>query len=452
MLKMFYNLVCFGRYKAIINCLATQERANLINKNVSDSKANLLWKWWGVRVNANKEADQRKLLDSIFTRATQGSRIVKDAEPLRPDYIPPKLLFRDEQIAAVAQIVAPLLRRQRCSNILLYGKTGTGKTATARLVLNELKLKAQKLNIPICLCYSNCRLAGTEYRVVLDLAETACVKIPFTGLSLGEAYSRVAAQISSENLNVLLVLDEIDYLAKSSTGNLLYELTRSHDKLNPGSISLIGISNDLRFKEMLDPRVLSSLGEEEMVFPPYSVEELRLILEERVKLAFNEGCITEAAVNLCAALAGSEHGDARRAVDLLRVSAEVAEREQSPRVEERHIKIALQKMEQDRLIEALRVLPLQAKLILLAVVKSTDSPSTGSIYQTYLSLSSRVGVETLTARRVSGILSELDMQGLVSANVLSKGRYGRSKRVILLVPKPLVLDVFTQDPVVSSII
>lgn len=405
-----------------------------------------------MRLNTEREADQKKMLDLIFTRATKGSRIIRDPEPLKQDYIPPKLLFRDEQIAAVAQIVAPILRKQRCSNLLLYGKTGTGKTATARLVLNELKTKAKEFGVSVCLCYSNCRLAGTEYRVVLDLAETVGVKIPFTGLSLGEAYSRVATQISAENLNLLVVLDEIDYLAKNSTGNLLYELTRSHEKLSPGTISLIGISNDLRFKEMLDPRVLSSLGEEEMVFPPYSVEELRLILAERVKLAFNEGCITEAAVNLCAALAGSEHGDARRAVDLLRVSAEVAEREGNPRVEERHIRIALQKMEQDRLVEALRVLPLQAKLILLAVVKSGNSSSTGSIYQTYLTLSSRVGAETLTARRVSGILSELDMQGLISANVLSKGRYGRSKRVSLLVPPPLILDVFSQDPVVASII
>ncbi|MEM4164258.1 MAG: orc1/cdc6 family replication initiation protein [Nitrososphaerales archaeon] len=405
-----------------------------------------------MRLNLGSEADQKKIINSIFTKAAEGSRIIKDAEPLRPDYVPPKLLFRDEQITAVAQIIAPILRKQRCSNVLLYGKTGTGKTATARLVLNELRLKAQEFKIPVCLCYTNCRLAGTEYRVVLDLAESIGVKIPFTGLSLGEAYSRVAAQISDNNLNFLVVLDEIDYLAKNSTGNLLYELTRSHEKLTPGGISLIGISNDLRFKEMLDPRVLSSLGEEEMVFPPYSVEELRLILKERVKLAFNDGCITEGAVNLCAALAGSEHGDARRAVDLLRVSAEVAEREGKARVEEHHIKIALQKMEQDRLIEALRVLPLQAKLILLSVIKSEDSSSTGSIYQTYLRLSSRVGVETLTARRVSGILSELDMQGLISANVLSKGRYGRSKRVSLLVSKHLVLDVLTQDPIIAAVI
>jgi cell division control protein 6 len=113
-------------------------------------------------------------------------------------------------------------------------------------------------------------------------------------------------------------------------------------------LSIIGISNDLNFKEYLNPRVLSSLGEEEIVFPPYTAIEIKSILEKRADIAFENGTISQAAISLCSALAGSEHGDARRAVDLLRIAAEVAEREEANKVEEKHVRIAVQRIERDR--------------------------------------------------------------------------------------------------------
>jgi cell division control protein 6 len=248
-------------------------------------------------------------------------------------------------------------------------------------------------------------------------------------------------------------MDEIDHLVREGDGaDILYQLTRSSERLTPGFVTLVGISNDLQFKENLDPRVLSSLGEEELVFPPYTVDELRQILQERAGVAFKQAAVLESAINLCSAIAGSEHGDARRAVDLLRVAGEVAEREGLNQVDDSCVKRASDKMEHDRVEEAIRSLPVQTKAILLAASKFEGGSSTGELFLSYSSLCRKAGLEALTQRRVSGILAELDLMGLVEASVVSKGRRGRTKRIKFLVGSDALLKTLSEDTTLASLL
>jgi cell division control protein 6 len=162
-------------------------------------------------------------------------------------------------------------------------------------------------------------MAGTNYRVLAEICRAIGVDVPFTGIAVGELLDRFSNGISADRTALLVALDEIDALIKhSADDSLLYELTRINENLNASWISLVGISNDLHFKEFLDPRVLSSLSEEEVVFRPYLADELFDILQERAKLAFQQRVLDDNSIRLCAALAAGEHGDARRALDLLR--------------------------------------------------------------------------------------------------------------------------------------
>jgi cell division control protein 6 len=329
--------------------------------------------------------------------------------------------------------------------LLLYGKTGTGKTAVVKYVLKRLKKKANESNIPISFAYSNTRLSGTEYRVFGDLAQEIGVMIPFTGLAVNEVFDRVLNKINESALNIMIVLDEIDFLIKRYGDNLIYEMTRSNERLKKGFISLIGISNDLRFKEFLDPRALSSLGEEEIVFPPYSAEELKGILKERAHLAFHDSVVSDASINLCAALSGSEHGDARRALDLFRISGEIAEREGNSFIEEKHVRNALKKIEQDRIYEALRCLPLHQKILMISTFTTNNSNSTGEVYLRYLDYCRTIGLDPLTQRRISGLLNELDILGLISANIVNHGRHGRTKKINPLISLQLIKNILNDD-------
>jgi cell division control protein 6 len=244
----------------------------------------------------------------------------------------------------------------------------------------------------------------------------------------------------------IVVLDEIDSLIKSRGDGLLYELTRINETLAQSRVSIIGISNDLRLKEFLDPRVFSSLSEEEMIFKPYDASELRNILFERSRLSFNQGSLSEAALNVCSAMAAAEHGDARRALDLLRVAGEVAERQGAQMVTEDHVKEAERNIEHNRVVEALENLTLHSKLVLLSVYHINKSNvTTGEIYDVYNKICRELGVGPLTQRRLGTLVNELDVMGLLNAKVVSMGRYGRTKKIRLDISRTLIKEVFGND-------
>ena len=392
-------------------------------------------------------------MDEIFRRAKEGQPLFVERNALSPEYVPDRLPFRDEQAGAVAEVLAPVLHDSKPSNLLLYGKTGTGKTAVARYVISRLRKEAEIKQLTTA--YVNTRLANTEYRTLALFADALGLpqekRIPFTGLAIGEVMDRIFEHIRLTEARVVLVLDEIDYLVKTFGDETLYKFTRSNERLSPGFVALVGISNDLKFKEGLDPRVLSSLSEEEIVFPPYTVDELREILTARAKTAFRPGVASPAAINLCAAIAGSEHGDARRAIDLLRIAGEVAEREGLREIDDTCIRRASDKMEHDRVEEALRSLPIQNKAILLAVSKFRSGTNTGELYLAYANICRRIGIEALTQRRVSGILAELDLLGLIEASVVSKGRRGRTKKIQLLIGSEALQKTLLEDAALASL-
>jgi cell division control protein 6 len=233
-------------------------------------------------------------------------------------------------------------------------------------------------------------------------------------------------------------------------------LTRLNESLKYGRVSIVGISNDLRFKERLDPRVLSSLSEEEIVFKPYTAKEIRDILLERVEIAFQKGVLDDSTLALCSAEAAKEHGDARRALDLLRVAGEVAEREASKNVRDVHVAAAQKSIETDRVSTVLNSMPLHSKLIMCGtyVLSTTGSQGavTGDIYEVYRELCAESGTEPLTQRRVSGLINELDVLGLLATKLVSLGRYGRTKKINLGIPGELVKQCYEEDPWISPLL
>jgi len=395
----------------------------------------------------------QNLLNDVFENFVNGARLFKDREVLRHDYLPERLPHREEQIKLLGQTVAPVLRDSRCSNIFIYGKTGTGKTAVTKYVLSHLESKAKEYGAQVKFCYINCRMTGSEYRVFATLSQNIGITIPFTGLSVGEVFDRFRTALDSSRIIFIIILDEIDALIKDKGDAFMYELTRINETLSKSKVAIIGISNDLRLKEFLDPRVFSSLSEEELVFRPYDASELRNILFERSKLSFQDGVLSDSALSICSALAAAEHGDARRALDLLRVAGEVAERQGAKVVTEEHVRQAEKHIEHNRVVDSLKNLTLHSKLVLLSVFHlNKPSATTGEIYDIYNELCDEIGSGLLTQRRLGTLINELDSMGLVNAKVVSMGRYGRTKKIRLEISRSLIRDVFNEDARFSRLI
>lgn len=372
------------------------------------------------------------IIDEVIRKRVHESRIFQNREILHPDYIPETLPHRENEIAKLAEILVVSVKGEKPSNVFLYGLTGTGKTVVAKYVVKRLSEKSATLGTRISYVYVNTRKSDTAYKVLSQIASSIGLRVPHTGLALSEVYRRYVSALDSLGGLHIVILDEIDYFVKRNGDDVLYKLLRVNEDLGKARVSIVGITNNLYFVESLDPRVRSSLGEEEIVFAPYNAEQLFTILKQRADKAFRPGVVDDGVLSYCAALAAREHGDARRALDLLRVAGEIAERDNAVAVTVEHVKKALVEIEEGRVYYSVVSLPLHQKLVLKAIVELASKKghaTTGEVYQTYVEHASRYGLEPLTIRRISDIISQLDMMGLVVAEVTSRGRYGVTKLV-----------------------
>ena len=376
-------------------------------------------------------------IQTIFQEFIEKKTLIfKDRNALTSHFAPDTIPHRNKEINTMASILAPSLKGGRPSNIFIYGMTGTGKTLVTRYVGSELEKMSNQGTNQVKVIYINCKMkkiSDTEYRLLAELSRILGQEVPITGLPTEHVYKTFFTILDSTNWVVIVILDEIDALVNKMGDDFLYNLTRINQELKRAKVSLIGITNDLHFIDILDPRVKSSLSEEEILFPPYNAVELQDILRQRVELGLDQGVISEEVIPKCAALAAQEHGDARRALDLLRVAAEIAERQNDSKITEQHIDFALEKIDYDRIMESVKALPKQTKTLLLSVIeleqKGQKDMQTGDIYTIYEDACKQCALHPLTQRRVSDLISELDMMGIINARIISLGRYGRTREI-----------------------
>jgi archaeal cell division control protein 6 len=396
-----------------------------------------------------------EFLDEILQSKSELFRGSRDV--LRDSYVPSRLPHREAQIRQVAEILAPALRGDVPSNVLIYGKIGTGKTAVVAQVRQDMQRRSSA-GKALSFVTVNCGNIDTAYSLLQTIgntyARTEAERIP-TGWSLDRVQAAMRRLMDASDVTILLVLDEIDRLVARSGDSVLYTLSQLNTELESARLVIVGISNDLKFTNHLDARVRSRLNEEKILFPPYDATQLQDILRERAREAFRDGVIDPGVVERCAAYAALENGDARRALALLRLAAEMAERDKAKRITPDHVVKAKNRLEQDIIVDCCRTLPPHCKVLLYAILQSYERRRngvlTGEVYDSYRRLAERLGLQPLHARSISNYVSELETLGLIRATIVSRGRGGRTREIIVDVPISETMPALEEDPLIAPV-
>ncbi len=376
--------------------------------------------------------------DEIFN--IKESKIFKNSSVLYPSYIPEKLIGRTKEIQDLASLFDLLNSGGYPSNALIYGKTGSGKTVVTRFLLKMLgdllEANPTMMNHPLLRIYIPCKTISTTNSILYEILKQIdpYTKVARKGYAMSFYYTAIWEAIKAKNVSLVIVLDEIDRIdtGKPSDQDLLYNLSRAGEmQLLPNKhfICLIGITNDLNFKKQLDHRVESSMNPVEFVFTPYNFEQITLILKERVDLAFKEGAVPEDTIYSCARYSAQDQGDARKAIDHLKMAAKYAEENGFNQVLPEHLEAALELMDIDKIQALVQSLPHHEKLVYLAILKllnssrqgSTNSQAVTSLYNT---LCNEVGTKPLHRTTISTKFNEFQLAGLICPTTVKRGKGG----------------------------
>jgi cell division control protein 6 len=368
--------------------------------------------------------------------------IFANKDALRESYQPDRIQERDEEIDVYMDALQPVIDGWEPNNIFLYGNTGVGKTAVTEYLLERLREDAREYDdIDLSVLTLNCKPLSSSYQVAVELVNELRPdggEISTTGYPQQTVFNKLYEELDDLGGTVLLVLDEIDSIGEKD--ELLYELPRARSKgdLTEAKVGIVGISNDFKFRDQLDPRVQDTLCERELQFPPYNAQELSNILASRAEIALRDDVYDDAVVRLCAALAAKDRGSARQALDLLLLAGEQAQNNGDDFLEEAHVEQAQHELERERVEEGIRQLTQHGHLALLAVVSLADAGRTPersrNIYDRYLDVCDAMGVDSLAQRSVHNHLSDLRMLGILTARENRSGSRGNFYSYELDVP------------------
>ena len=357
--------------------------------------------------------------ETLFTKRRKNI-IFKDKKPLDHRFLPDKLLHRDVQIREIAKYWVDILDNVTPSNVTLYGKTGTGKTAASKFAREQLIEAASNVNIFVKIEYIRCTDFTTEYQVLAELCNRLGRDGPSRGWTKGEVVKAFRGLFRTnafgKKLHLIVILDEIDILLDKDGDGILYTLTRTDN------VAVLSISNYLDFKNLITPRVTSTLNDKEIVFPPYGADQLSDILTDRARLSFNENVLDDDVIPLCSAMAAKEEGDARYALDLLKNAGELAFDESYEKVTSDLVKRAKERIEHNKVNEIITTLPLQQQRLLEAILtltKQKEEITSGMLYESYTDISKK---DAVTYRRIFDFINELELLGIISTNTVSRGR------------------------------
>lgn len=363
-----------------------------------------------------------------------GTEVFENRDVLLDEYIPDELVARDEQVEEYLKALMPVYDGNSPDHVFLYGPNGSGKTATTRFILRELRSSEQS-HVDLSTVWLRCNSIGTDYMLAIQLANRILPedKHMTRGFPESEVYDRLFGALEEIGGTVLVVLDEIDRIKDLDT--FLYEVTRARSpggRLDETKVGIVAISKDSTFYDNLSSDTKSSLNEKTIDFPAYDANQLRRILQKRIDEAFVDHAVEDDVVPLVAGKGAKFSGDARFALDILREAGDQAKYHDDDVVNTTHVEKATDEVLEDRVSKKLDNLNDEAKRVAYALAtlaaEKTDRPRTKAVYRRYKQLAEGAGNRSpVSKKQVTDYLNQLEKLGVttISENRGAGGRYNR---------------------------
>ncbi len=370
------------------------------------------------------------------------TKIIKDIKVFQPEWLPPKelILFRENEIREISESIYSFVEKFQ-DPILIFGAKGTGKTMCTLAIVRD----AVKVFDNLKVLYINCKNFSSELSFLRRLSEE--LDYTYRGTMTSNYYQFIKKYLEENDVKFLIIFDEIEKIYSTSGDDFIYrilEIKREIINSNPNSgISFIAITNNVRWYNELDSRIKSRMyASKKILFSQYNAEQLAEILRKRAEEGLYMENVEEGVIEKCSAIAYSEGGDARKAIDLLRVSCEIAERE-GKKVSIEHVDMAEEKIERNIVINIIMSKSIHEKMVIYSTMelsKRKEVIKSKDVYDLYSCVCIKNGIKPLTTRRIRDILSTLESEGLISRkDVFTK--YGRESQITLFVSPNLIKDV-----------
>jgi len=367
------------------------------------------------------------------------SKIFEKPWLLEIDNVPDanRIVGRDDKIKSLAKNLRKMRTDDVPDNIVMWGETGTGKTLVARHVCERLEATTEGTDGSIVTAYVNPDPISTYTSTFRKIAEQVNAKandpvdVPSLGLSAEHYRDKKLWPIVEREFpgGLVVIIDEID--KHGEINEILYTLSRAKSKDDVNfPVVTIGISNDIEFKGDIDSRAQSTLQPKHWTFTPYEEDQLVSILDNR-RDAFYEEVLEHDVISKVAELAADEHGDARRAVRLLRNAGEVADEEGGEIVTADHVSEADELVEVELFMEMVKGTPLSGKLLLFALTRlDRNNPEkewfrTSEIHRVYETVAKDVRVEPKGYNRALELLNKHVTTGVLESKKKEGGDDGK---------------------------
>ncbi len=381
-----------------------------------------------------------KSIEEMLLDFDEQQSLIRNRSLLNPNEVveEERIVGRDEQLTQVTKMLRVAIGDNRPPNLFLYGPSGTGKSLIINAVCKNIGRLCDNRGIRFGVIEMNCQDIGTLGSAVYELARKVAdeadvpLEVPQHGVSTKEKWRELYRLVNQNYDTVVFVLDELDMLVgrrdkdQPAFSRLLYQLSRAGSSNDiTAQVSIAAITNDTKMLESVGSRALSSFTPEDVHFDDYDANQLRAILHHRED-AFYDDVLEDDVIPLAAAFAAQTHGDARKAIDLMRVAGDLAEREGADRVTEQHIRKAQDKVERNRVLEVTRGISTQKKLCLYATAAVANESGNSSArsttgYQVYRFLTDTLDTDQYHQETYVNKMKELTTYSIVESERKSHG-------------------------------